>query len=74
MKKNKDGESRHLDRSFDEIVIYDDRDDSRVAIVEENSAPIYLSPDFNNQYFLPRLRYAAKDEPIRIPFSTIVEA
>lgn len=73
MKKNHDGESRPFDREFKEIVIYDDRDDSRVTISEENGASLYLGPDFNNLHFLPALRYKGSKDVIRIPFSDIVE-
>lgn len=73
MRKNLDGESRHLDRSFDEIVIYDDRDDTRITIVEQNGAPLYLSPEFNNNCFLPRLRYHEGTDPILVPFTELVD-
>jgi len=73
MKKNQDGESRSFDREFPEIIVYDDRDDSRITIAEKNGAPLYLSPEFNDYCFLPALRYKADDDVIRIPFSDIVD-
>lgn len=73
MKKNQDGESRHLDRSTSEIVIYDDRDDRRINISEKNGAPIYLSPEFNDEHFLRELHYRDEKEIIRIPFSDLAD-
>ena len=73
MKKNQDGESRHFDRSFDEIVVVDDRDDSRTAISERNGSPLYLSPEFNDNNFLPALRIRDSKDVIRIPFSDLVD-
>ena len=57
MGKHQDGESRHYDRSFKEIVIYDDRDDSRIEVSDMNGTTLYLSPEFNNDQFLPAMRY-----------------
>lgn len=73
MKKHLDGESRNFDRSFDEIVIFNDKDGTRMTIQEANGAPLYLSPEFNSKFFLPKLRYVEKDEPIRVPFMDILE-
>lgn len=76
MGKHQDGESRHLDRSFAEIVIYDDRDESRINIAEKNGALLYLSPEFNDDHFLPAMRYKdAKDakDIVRIPFSDLCD-
>lgn len=73
MKKRLDGESRRHDRQFPEIIIYDDRDDSRINIAEENGAPLYLSPEFNDTNFLPKLHYWNGHDPIRIPFTDLVD-
>lgn len=73
MGKHKDGESRHFDRSFSEIVIYDDRDDSRINIPEVNGADLYLSPEFNNDHFLPAIARRREDGPVRIPFTDVID-
>lgn len=73
MKKNQDGESRHFDREFQEIVIYDDRDDSRVVISEINGAPLYFSPEFNSECFLRAMHYRTADDVVRVPFTDIAE-
>lgn len=73
MGKHQDGESRRFDRSFSEIVIYDDRDESRITIEEENGATLYLSPEFNDDHFLDALHYNDGKEPIRIPFKDIID-
>lgn len=73
MKKCLDGESRRYDRQFPEIVIYDDRDDSHINIAEENGAPLYLSPEFNNSNFLSKLHYWNGKDPIRVPFAELVD-
>lgn len=73
MGKNQDGESRHYDRSFHEIVIYDDRDDSRIAISENNNVTLYLSPEFNDEHFLPAMHYRDAKDCIRIPFDDICD-
>ena len=73
MGKHQDGESRHYDRSFGEIVIWNDRDDSRITITEKNNAPLYLSPEFNNDYFLPALHYHDTKDMIRIPLSDLCD-
>ena len=73
MGKHQDGESRHLDRSFNEIVIYNDRDDTRITIAEKNGAPLYLSPEFNDYHFLPALQYKDVKEVIRIPFGDLCD-
>ena len=73
MKKHQDGESRHFDRSFDSIVIYDDRDDSYITISEKNGTKLFISPEFNDDQFLPALRYRDSKEYIRIPFTDICD-
>ena len=74
MKKRLDGEGRHYDRSATEIIIYDDRDESRVVIREENGLDLYLSPDFVNTFYLPALRFVdEKKDVVRIPFRDIID-
>lgn len=73
MKKCLDGESRRYDRQFPEIIIYDDRDESRINIAEENGAPMYLSPEFNDANFLPKLHHWNGHDPIRVPFTELVD-
>lgn len=71
IKKNKDGENRHHDRSVTEIVIYDRRDESRIVISEKNGLPVYLSPEFNEYFFLEAAQHA--DDVIQIPFSDLID-
>lgn len=73
MTKCLDGESRRYDRRFNEIIIYDDRTDSRINIAEENGAPLYLSPEFNDECFLNKLHYWNGHDPIRVPFTELVD-
>lgn len=73
MKKNLDGEGRHYDRSTSEIVVYDDRDDSRITIREEGGLKLYLSPDFVNNFYLPAMRYVDDKQAVRIPFCDILD-
>ena len=73
MKKLQDGENRHHDRSFTEIVIYNANDDTRTTISEENQLPLYLSPEFNNDFFLPAYHYKDEKEAIRIPFNELID-
>lgn len=73
MGKHQDGESRHYDRSFKEIVIYDDRDDSRIEVSDTNGTTLYLSPEFNNDQFLPAMQYRDSKNVVRIPFSDIID-
>lgn len=71
MEKHKDGENRHYDRSFKEIVIYDSQDESRISITEKNGSLIYLSPEFNEYFFLDTLKQA--DGEVMIPFTDLIE-
>lgn len=74
MKKRQDGEGRNYDRSTTEIIVYDNRDDSRVIIRDDNNLELFLSPDFVNNFFLPELRHTdEKKGVIRIPFSDIID-
>lgn len=73
MGKRQDGESRHFDRWFREIVIYDDRDDSRITIAEKNGALLYLSPEFNDEHFLPAMHYKDVRDVIQIPFRDLCD-
>lgn len=70
--KHQDGESRNFDRSFNEIIIYNAKDDTRITIAEENGATLYLSPEFNDNNFLPKLHYTDTKDVIRIPFTDLV--
>lgn len=73
MRKHKDGESRPFDREFQDIVVYDDRDKSRVTISEVNGAPLFLSPGFNGSCFLPALQYKDISDTIQIPFTDLAD-
>lgn len=73
MKKLQDGEGRHYDRYIPNIVIYDDRDESRVIISENNGIPIFLSPEFNN-YFLDAAKHVEDKGIVRIPFTDLIDS
>lgn len=72
MKKSQDGEGRSFDRSIPEIVIYNDQDDSRIVIREENGMPIYLSPEFN-EYFLAASKHTEEKGTVLIPFTDLID-
>lgn len=72
MKKKQDGEGRHFDRTIPEIVIWDDRDDTRTVIRENNGADIYLSPEFN-EYFLDAAKHIDDKGIVHVPFTTLVD-
>lgn len=73
MTKSQDGESRHYDRSVPEITIYNKKDDTRTVIREANGVPIYLHPELVTDYFLRYANYRKPDEPIRIPFTELLD-
>ena len=73
MIKLQDGEGRHFDRAVREIVVYDDKADSRTVISEKNEALIYLSPEFVIDEFLPAAKHHDIDEPILIPFTNLID-
>ena len=73
MRKLQDGESRHYDREFDEIVIYNDQDETRTVITEKNNSPLYISPEFNDEFFLPAIMHHNAKEAVRIPFTELVD-
>ena len=74
MKKRLDGEGRHFDRSTSEIIIYDDRDESRVSIREENGLDLFLSSEFVLNFYLPALRYVdERKDVVQIPFTDLVD-
>jgi hypothetical protein len=73
MTKNQDGEGRHYDRSFPEIIVYDDRDDSRTLIKEENNIRIFLSQEFTSDYFLPAIKHKSEKDIVYIPFSDLID-
>lgn len=73
MTKSQDGEGRHYDRATPEIVIYNKKDDTRVVISEKNGIPIYLHPEFATDWFKEAATYTKPDEPIMIPFSSLID-
>lgn len=73
MKKLQDGEGRHYDRYIPNIVVYDDRDDTRTVISEDNGIPIFLSPEFNN-YFLDAAKHVDDKGIVRIPFTELIDS
>lgn len=73
MKKHQDGEGRHYDRSIPEIVIWDDRDDSRTVIQEQNGAMIFLSPEFN-EYFLDEAKHKTDKDVVHVPFVDLIDS
>lgn len=74
MAKCKDGEARRYDRMFHEIVVYDDRDESKLVIAEAHGNPIYLSPEFTTEAFIRKLHYWNKKDPIRVPFNELIDS
>lgn len=73
MKKNKDGEGRHFDRSISEIVVYDALNDNRIAIHEQNGIQIFLSQEFTNDFFLPAIKHKGVKDIVRIPFDELID-
>lgn len=73
MTKKLDGESRSYDRAITEIVIYDDRDDTRTVIREKNGTPIYLSPEFVDNFYLPATKYNSGSDIVHIPFNELID-
>lgn len=73
MKKRLDGEGRAYDRSVSEIVIYDERDDTRLSIQEESETVLYLSPELVEGFFLPAIAHKGEKSTIRIPFSDLID-
>lgn len=73
MTKSQDGEGRHYDRATHEIIVYNKKDDTRTVISELNGVPIYLNPEFVTDWFLEAASYNKPDEPILIPFDSLVD-
>lgn len=73
MKKHQDGEGRQYDRSITEIVIYDERDDTRIVIQEQNGVLVYLSQEFVNDYFLNAIKHKTDKDIVRIPFRELID-
>lgn len=73
MGKNQDGEGRHYDRSIDEIVIYNDQDDSRISIRELNGTKIFLSPEFNNEFYLPAAAFKDAKDVVRVCIDDMID-
>ena len=71
--KKLDGEARHYDRIVPEIIIFDDRDESRIVITEINGTPIYMSPEFVTDFYLPATKFKDKDDTVHIPFSDLID-
>ena len=59
--KKKDGENRNFDRCVKEIVIVNTKTEERDVVFEQSSLPIFFSPAFNEEYFLPAMRRATGD-------------
>lgn len=72
MIKRQDGEGRNFDRMIPDIVIYDDRDDSRIIIQEKNGIPIFLSPEFN-EFFLDAAKHTDIKGTVRVPFTDLID-
>ena len=73
MKKRLDGEGRAYDRSVSEIVIYDERDDTRLSIQEESETVLYLSPELVEGFFLPAIAHKGEKSVIQIPFADLID-
>lgn len=74
MVKLQDGEGRAYDRAVHEIVVYDAKTDTHTIITEENGNLIYLSPEFVIEYFRPAALHKGPDDPIRIPFTSLIDS
>ena len=72
MTKHQDGEARQYDRGINEILVYDDRDESKDSITELNGSQLYLSRELVEYYFLDAMRHATTDI-VRIPFSDLID-
>ena len=72
MSKHQDGEARQYDRGINEILVYDDRDESKDSITELNGSQLYLSRELVEYYFLDAMRHATTDI-VRIPFSDLID-
>lgn len=72
MTKHQDGETRQYDRSVKEILVYDDRDESKDSITETNGTTIYLSRELVDNYFLDAMRKTTTDI-VRIPFNDLID-
>lgn len=70
--KRQDGEGRNYDRMIPDIVIYDDRDESRTVIQEMSGIPIFLSPEFN-EIFLDAAKHTDVKGTVRVPFSDLID-
>ena len=74
MTKHKDGEGRPHDRGMHEIVIYNEKTDTRTIIKDENNLELYLSTDFVKNFFLPAYRFVdEKNGVVQIPFSDLID-
>lgn len=73
IKKHQDGEGRHYDRTIEEITVYDELEDERYAIREKNELPLYLTPEFTTDIYLPAYRRHSGDNNMRIPFSALID-
>jgi len=72
VKKRLDGEGRSYDRKISNIVIYDDRDESRIVIQEANDIPIFMSPEFTT-IFMDAAAHVDKKGTALIPFTDLVD-
>ena len=69
--KHLDGENRHLDKSVQEIVIYNSKTGEHEVITEEHGLTLFIHPDINDDfYYTPSV--TNPDEPVRIKFEDIV--
>lgn len=71
VRKMKDGEGRHFDRQFDQIVIYDAVSDTREIIGESNDIKLFLSPSFSESFYLPASMSDSYE--IRIPIIDLIQ-
>ena len=71
IQKKKDGENRNFDRCVKEIVIVNAKTEERDVVYEQSGLPIFFSPAFNEEYFLPAMRRAVGDV-VNVSISDIV--
>lgn len=71
VKKTRDGEGRHFDRQFDQIVIYNSISDTKEDIVDENHIALFMSPEFSETFYVPSSM--TDNYEIRIPIVDVVK-
>lgn len=71
--KHLDGENRHFDKSVQEIVIFNKKNNERVVITEKNGLKLFIHPLLNDEFYY-RASLKSIDDPVRIKLCDIVDA